>query len=135
MATTTTGGGLATVRRFIELISAGNIEEGLPMLTDDFVLDEAEGLPYTGTYHGREGFVEIMSKIGSQYDMVPISIEYADAGDVVMVMPLLKFTARASGESLEMQVCEVYRVRDGQISKIDVYYKDAAAVAALVQAA
>lgn len=39
---------------------------------------------------------------------------------------------RASGKSVEMGVAEIYTVRDGMIAELDVYYKDPAAVAALL---
>jgi len=44
----------------------------------------------------------------------------------------LTFTARTSGESVEMDLVELYKVRDGQIVELDVYYKDPSAVASLL---
>ena len=46
----------------------------------------------------------------------------------------LKFTARAAGKSVEMRLVEIYAVRDGLITELDVYYKDSSAVAALLAA-
>ena len=39
--------------------------------------------------------------------------------------------ARASGESVEMSLVEIYTVRGGLIVELDVYYKDPSAVALL----
>jgi hypothetical protein len=41
-------------------------------------------------------------------------------------------TARASGESVEMRVVEVFIVCDGLFLDVDVYYKDPSALAALL---
>jgi uncharacterized protein len=45
---------------------------------------------------------------------------------------LLTFTSRASGKSVELGLVEIYTVRDGQITELDVYNKDPAAVTALL---
>ena len=42
----------------------------------------------------------------------------------------LRFVARASGKNAEMDLVEIYRVSDGLIVELDVYYKDPSAVAA-----
>jgi hypothetical protein len=44
----------------------------------------------------------------------------------------LTFTARSSGKHVEMDLVEIYTIRDGLIIKLDVYYKDPSAVAALI---
>jgi uncharacterized protein len=35
----------------------------------------------------------------------------------------LTFTARSSGKNVEMDLVEIYTIRDGLIIKLDVYYK------------
>jgi ketosteroid isomerase-like protein len=52
--------------------------------------------------------------------------------DVVAARFRLRFISRASGESVEMGLVEIYTVRDGRIAELDVYYKDPAAVAAIL---
>ncbi len=44
----------------------------------------------------------------------------------------LTFTACASGRTTEMSLVELYRVSDGLIVELDVYYKDPSAVTALL---
>ena len=48
--------------------------------------------------------------------------------DKVVLRYRLTFTARASGESVEMTMAEVYTVRDGLILELDVFYKNPSAV-------
>jgi ketosteroid isomerase-like protein len=52
--------------------------------------------------------------------------------DTVVSRFRLAFTARTSGESVEMDLVELYKVHDGLIVDLDVYYKDPSAVAALL---
>jgi hypothetical protein len=52
--------------------------------------------------------------------------------DTVVSRFRLTFTARTSGESVEMGLVELYKVQDGLIIELDVYYKDPSAVTALL---
>jgi hypothetical protein len=44
---------------------------------------------------------------------------------------LIEFTSRISGRTLAMPVVEFYDIRDGMLHRVDVYYKDAKAIAGL----
>jgi hypothetical protein len=52
--------------------------------------------------------------------------------DKVVLYYRLTFTARASGESVEMSMAEVFTVHDGLIVELDVFYKNPSAVEALL---
>jgi uncharacterized protein len=79
---------------------------------------EAGGLPYSGEYHGPQGFFDLLAKTTE-------GVEFTLGPDPQCLW-------RASGKSVEMRLVEVYTVRDGLIVKLDVYYKDPSAVAALL---
>jgi ketosteroid isomerase-like protein len=133
MAATTTGGSQATVSRFMDALSAGKLDEARSLLHDDFVVYEAGGLPYSGEYHGPDGFFELFSKMTEALILVPgPTIEYLVADDTVATRYRLTFTARVSGKSVEMSLVEAYTVREGRIAALDVYYKDPSAVSALL---
>jgi uncharacterized protein len=133
MAATTTERSLATVRRFMDAIVEEKLDEARSLLHDDFVVYEAGGLPYSGEYHGPEGFFELLTKMNEVLELTPgPTIEYLLADNTVAMRYRLTFTARASGKSVEMSLVEVYTVRDGLIVELDVYYKDPLAVAALL---
>jgi ketosteroid isomerase-like protein len=51
-------------------------------------------------------------------------------GDKVVLHYRLTFTARASGESVEMSMAEVGTVRDGLVTALDLFYKNPSAVQA-----
>ncbi len=66
-------------------------------------------------------------------DLTPSpEMQYLVDGDKVVIYYRLTFTARASGDSVEMRVTEVFTVRDGRIAELDVFYKDPSAVAGLL---
>ena len=57
---------------------------------------------------------------------------YLVDGDKVAIYYRLTVTVRASGQSVEMRVAEVFSVREGRITELDVFYKNPSAVAALL---
>jgi uncharacterized protein len=123
----------ATVRRFMQAIVEGRLDDARSLLHDDFVAYETGGVPYSGEYRGPQGFFELLAKMteGMEFTLGPAP-QCLLAGDSVAVRSRVTFTARASGKSVEMKLVEVYTVRDGLIVELDVYYKDPSAVAALL---
>ncbi|HEY2504059.1 MAG TPA: nuclear transport factor 2 family protein [Mycobacterium sp.] len=72
-------------------------------------------------------------KMNENMELTPDpAIQYLFADDTVAMRYRLKFTARASGKSVEMGLVEIYTVRDGLIVELDVYYKDPSAVPELL---
>jgi ketosteroid isomerase-like protein len=130
----TTTDAVATVQRFMDLNMAGDLEAGSQLMSEDVAVHEAPGLPYGGEYRGRAEFLELLGKIGANYELVPVEVlGVRDAGDdLVVVTSHLRFTGRASGRSAETHVCELFRIRDGQITDLDIFYKDPGAVAGLL---
>jgi uncharacterized protein len=123
----------ATVGRFMDAMVQGKLDDALSLLHDDFVVYEAGGLPYSGEYHGSSGFFELLTKMTEVLMLTRgPTIEHLLADDTVAMRYRLAFTARASGNSIEMSVVEVYTVREGLIVELDVYYKNPSAVAALL---
>jgi uncharacterized protein len=133
MAPDTAERSLATVRRFMAATGAERRNERRSLLHDDFVVHEAGGLPFSGDYHGWQGFFELLNRMNDVLELTAGPITTDPLGDdVVAARFRLRFISRASGESVEMGLVEIYTVRDGRIAELDVYYKDPAAVAAIL---
>ena len=133
MAPDTAARSLATVRRFMAATGAERRNERRSLLHDDFVVHEAGGLPFSGDYHGSQGFFELLDRMNDLLELKagPITIDPL-GNDAVAARFRLTFTSRASGKSVQMALVEIYTLRDGRIAELDVYYKDPAAVAALL---
>ena len=129
----TTNDPQTVVGEFMKAIAEERYDDAGALLRADFVVHEAGGLPFSGEYHGPQGFFDLYAKMNEGLELTPgEDIRYLHAqGTVAMRFPL-KFTARASGKSLVMNLVEVYTVCDGLIVELDVYYKDPSAVAALL---
>jgi ketosteroid isomerase-like protein len=130
---TTTENALATVERFMQAIVEERLDDARGLLHEEFVTYEAGGLPYSGEYRGPQGFFELLAKMteGMDFTLGPAP-QCLLEGDSVAVRSRVTFTARATGKNVEMKLVEVYTVSDGLIVELDVYYKDPAAVTALL---
>ena len=129
----TTADAQATVGEFVKAIAGEQFDDARTLLHHEFVVYEAGGLPYSGEYHGPDGFFELLGKMNQAMELTPgETFQYLLADDTVAIRGRLKFTSRASGRSVEMGLVEIYTVRDGLIVELDVYYKDPSAVAALL---
>ncbi len=123
----------AIVEKFVVAFGEARLDDALSLLHADFVVHAAGGVPYSGDYQGAQGFSELITKMLPVLELTPSpEMEYLVDGDKVVIYYRLTFTARASGQSVEMSVAEVFTVRDGQIAELDVFYKDPSAVAALL---
>ena len=133
MAPGTAARSLATVRRFMAATGAEHRNERCSLLHDEFVVHEAGGLPFSGDYHGSQGFFELLDRMNDLLELNagPITIDPL-GNDAVAARFRLTFISRTSGKSMQMGLVEIYTVRDGRIAELDVYYKDPAAVAALL---
>lgn len=124
---------VATVRRFMAAAGPERRAERSNLLHQDFVVHEAGGLPFSGDYYGATGFLELMARMNDELDLTPGPIAIDPLGDHAVVARFrLEFTSRASGANVEMGIIEVYTLRDGRIAELDVFYKNPAAVSALL---
>ena len=124
----------AIVENFVNAIGDQRLDDARSLLHDEFVIHAAGDVPYRGDYHGPEGFFALLEKIYQVVELIPSpEMQYLADGGKVVLYYRLTFTARVSGESVEMAVAEVLSVRDGLIVELDVFYKNPSAVTALLE--
>jgi uncharacterized protein len=120
------------VTRFGAALHDERLDDACVLLHDDFVVHEAGGLPYSGDYHGPEGFRHLLSVMAEVFELTPGPIDRQSLADGTVVAQFrLLFAHRASGDRVEMSLVELYRLQHGRIIELDVFYKDPSAVTAL----
>ena len=72
-----------------------------------------------------------MGRIGAVAELGSDRVEVLDASNPIVVRLVSRITSRRTGEAVVVDVVELYRVRDGRIAEMDIYYKTPSAVAAL----
>lgn len=117
---------LAATVRLYEITGRADWEAAAEMLTDDFFVTEAPGLPYEGVFRGRNALRELYIRVMGMMDVTGLDIhQMTVGGDWVVV--LLDIVARdTDGGELRLPLAEATRFRDGKVCEIKPYYFDAA---------
>ena len=124
-------GALATVRKFYELMGQDRFEEANAFLGADVVIRESPDLPFGGDYHGLAGNAELIGHMTRVFDLAITEADFHDCGPFVVAKLKARFTKRATGEAVALDIVEMLKVADGQIVDIDIYHKSPGVVAGL----
>jgi ketosteroid isomerase-like protein len=127
-----TTSGKDVVKAFVDAFARGDIDGALGYLAPDSLVDEADGLEFSGRYNGPAGFRKLLDIMGARLEASVDACDYlvCDDGTVITKMALT-FSSRATGRKLPTRVTELYTVQNGRITHLDSFYKDPAGVAAL----
>jgi hypothetical protein len=111
-----------------DLADRGTAEQPDPF-DEQIVIREAGSLPYGGDWTGTAGLRSLMDTIASTAKLSVSDVEVFDAGGgYVITRQTANFTVDSTGATLSVPMVEVYELRDGKITVIDVYYKDTQAM-------
>ncbi len=105
---------------------SGDWDKAASMLTEDFVVTEADGLPMAGEYRGRNALKDLYLKVFGMMDAAGFErIVTTTGGDyAVCILSILM----ADDSIPPAEICEVFRFRDGKVCQIKPYYYDPAPV-------
>ncbi len=113
------------VMAFLDAFRSGDQDAVAATLADDFLLDQAEGLPYGGRYEGADGWHDFVAQFLAAWEDMNIDVRRIDAcGDTLYMQVDFIATSTVTGTTLGMPLLEVYRVRDGRIAALRPYYHD-----------
>jgi hypothetical protein len=116
------------VKEFLLCFLRDDIQGALDLLTDDFVLHEAESLPYGGDHVGKDAFLrfrETFRGVWEAHSDNDSDHVYIDGGDgTVACVATTPVTARASGTSMPLRAAEIFIIRDEKIASLEVFYWD-----------
>jgi ketosteroid isomerase-like protein len=107
----------------------------LDVLADDVEWVQASGHPYAGVrpWRGHREVVEhVVDPVNGDWDGYVTEVdEMIDAGDRVVVTGRYSGTYRATGRTLAADMCVIYTVHDGRITRFQQYCDTAAFRAAM----
>lgn len=94
-------------------------------LTDDFVLTEAEGLPYAGTYSGIRAFRDVYTHVfGFWADLSAQIVDITYGTDHAIGLLSFSGASKRTGETFNMLVAEVFVFRCDKICAVWPLYWD-----------
>ncbi len=117
--------------RFFAALSAGDLKAQAGMLHPEFVVVEADGLPYAGVYRGIGKWKSLSKSIVQTWSDFKIRpIEYpAESENNLVVRFALSGKSRKTGKAFETTVMELWRFDDAKLREIVPYYFDTHALA------
>ncbi len=111
---------LAIVDELYTAAGQGDFDRAEQFLTDDFFIEEAEGLPFAGTFTGRTALRELGAKVFGMMEVAALErVQTTTGGDYAITIAAFRF---ADPELKPAQLCELFRFRDGKVCEIKPYY-------------
>ena len=111
---------------------AGDFATAETMLTDDFFIEEAEGLPFAGIYRGKTALRDLFAQVMQMMDVASLErFQTTVGGDYAVVILQFNFV---DPDLRPAELCERFKIRDGKVCEIKPYYFDPGAVVAACNA-
>ncbi len=111
---------------------SGDFERAATMLTDDFFITEADGLPMAGVYRGKNALRDLYMMVFGMVDVASLERHSIMLGDDQAVVHLSFQFADPSLTPAEL--CEMFRFRGEQVCEIRPFYFDPATIVAAAAA-
>ncbi len=114
------------LKNLYDAFGRGDIPAVLAAMSPDIHWHEAEGNPYMPSGEAWVGPDAVLNnlfmKIGEEWDGFSVHTEsFYDAGDSVIVEARYGGTYKATGKSTDAQVCHVWDVKDGKVTRFQQY--------------
>ena len=110
-------------------MNAGGAEAGASFaglaatLDPDVVLHQSPDLPWGGTFHGHAGYEDWARQMSRAFDGLDVrDTRFFVDGDTMVVTCRLVTRSRASGETLDLPMAQVVRVRADRIVEFRPFY-------------
>jgi ketosteroid isomerase-like protein len=117
------------VGEFLDHAANGRWDQLPALMSEDFVILEPESLPYGGEHHGSHGYIALMKQIGGLFELQFDLDWIAPAGENAVVLRMVvTFTSRQTGRSAAIPVVELLTVREGRLTRSEIFHFDTAAL-------
>jgi uncharacterized protein len=126
---------LAVVQSAYAAFNRGDIPAVLDLLSDDveWKFCGSKGLPYTGTFRGKDEVAKFFASIPEVEDLLVFEPrEFISAGEKVAVLGWERSQVRSGGRVFESEWVHIFRARDGRIVRFWRMYDTEASAAARV---
>lgn len=116
--------------QLLDGFSTGDLAAALAAIDPELELSYSDAVPWSGVWRGHEGFQQFAGKMLERFEVQVLGYELFDAGDDKAASRVMtRFTSRATGESVDMPVAELYWAREGKLYRIEPYYQNQTIIA------
>ena len=118
--------GVDLLKGLYDAFGSGDVPGVLGSMDSEIHWHEAEGNPYMPSgepWVGPDAIVEnLFTKLATEWDAFTVHPQtFHDAGDRVIVECRYTGTFKETGKSIDAQVCHVWTVKDGKVTKFQQY--------------
>lgn len=116
---------LAIQQQFVAAVFAGDAETIRALCTDDFVLTQGSGMPYSGTFRGADGFLEFLGIFAETLELEklePVRHFLAEDPDLIVFEFDIVGTHRATGRPYATSMLEAWGFREGRVAWVKPHY-------------
>lgn len=111
--------------------ATGDFEPLRQYFAADFVLHQAEGLPFGGVWRGHDGLLRFFSEMSRTWAVFELGEQaFLSTTSPLVVLTNVRARARATGRELAFPILQTITVADGRITEVRPFYWDTAAIAA-----
>ena len=115
-------------------ILRGSTDELFASMVPGATVHEAASLPFGGLYEGAPAIQQMFGRMFETWEDMKIAKETLfDGGDEVVAKLRLTARSRATGRPVDMQILELWTIRDGKVVSLVPFYFDAGEVARICQ--
>jgi ketosteroid isomerase-like protein len=125
----------AIARQTYDLFIAGNIPAMMDAYADDIVwiFPEVKGIPFGGTYQGKDGVQEFFTKLRDAVETLSMSPQrFVAEDDHVVAAGTTTRKGRATGITYTTTWMHMLTFKDGKLTRFEVYDNTAAIAEALM---
>jgi uncharacterized protein len=122
------------VQTALDNARAGKLDLARPFFSDDFILYEAEGLPFGGDYRGWEGYKQVLDKLNQFWspDRKQSFRHFIPYGDNKVIIHFeLDGHINKNGRHVRMPVVAIWELKDGKVTRIRPFFFDTKLIADL----
>ena len=87
----------------------------LDSLSEDVVAVVGDGLPWSGTFHGREGFRHLLDAVAGEVQLAFETDEFIDAGQDVAQIGFGVGEVHVTGRRFNVREIHVWGLREGKV--------------------
>jgi len=116
---------LEVQRSFVEAVFASDAQTIRELAAPDFKLFEGSGLPFAGVYEGAEGFLAFLGTFVDTFEiekLEPVRHYASDDPDKLAFEFDFQAKVKATGETLETSIVELWQFRNGKVEAIRAHY-------------
>jgi ketosteroid isomerase-like protein len=116
---------LRIVKKMLENGILGRWDVVRPFVADDFVCYLPEGLPYGRTYHGWQGYKDVLGEVLKFWTDVKFGPnQFAAADDTVIILSHIHGRIAKTRREVSMPLAETWVLEAGKVISITAFYFD-----------